>query len=152
MGSLGIPMGPPGLPRSYFDKFLELSNERKKVKQQSNPFTRVKELEPFFRKIIIEYEKLKKIRLQIIYNNDEIIGLKYYLISNKIVYDLLTTFSNKFAKYSIGQLAYYDIIKKCFDHKNVDEFNFMRSIYPQKLWWKPETKLIYKTQKKEKQK
>ena len=50
----------------------------------------------------------------------------------------LTTFDNSFAKYYIGQMAYENMTRFCFSDNNIKEFNFMRSVYPQKLWWKPE--------------
>lgn len=129
---------------NYYEQFLYFFNQRKDYKNQSNPFERLNTLEPFVRNIILEYEKVGKIGLQILSSGENIIGLKYYLKSNGIVYDYLTTFDNSFAKYYIGQMAYENMTRFCFSDNNIKEFNFMRSVYPQKLWWKPENENFIK--------
>ena len=122
----------------YFNEFLDQYSSIKDILGQSNPFTRVKELKQFTKEIINKYEDEGFIKLIILRAGEKNIAFCYYFYFNKIIYYSMPSYDNNYKKYSPGTILLYELIKKSFEDQSILEFNFMRSVYDYKLWWKPE--------------
>lgn len=121
----------------YFEEFLSQYSNVKKIFNQSDPFIRIKELKQFMEQIINRYQKNRWIRFIAMQSNGENIAFCYYFEFNGIIYYSMPSYDISYSKYSPGTILLNYLIKKSFDNPNIFEFNFMRSVYDYKLWWKP---------------
>ena len=121
----------------YFEEFLSQYSNLKKTFNQSDPFVRIKELKQFKKKIVNKYQKSGWVRLVILKSKGENIAFCYYYQFNGIMYYSMPSYDINYSKYSPGTILLNYLIKKSFDNPNIFEFNFMRSVFDYKLWWKP---------------
>lgn len=124
----------------YFNRFIKLYSARRDDAEQSDPFTRVKPLYNFNELIVERYGAKNWIRLSILKCGSTSVAYCYFYYFNHVMYYSMPTYDTKYEKYSPGRVLLAKLIEYAFDDTCIDEFNFMRSEYPYKLWWLPEPK------------
>jgi CelD/BcsL family acetyltransferase involved in cellulose biosynthesis len=120
-----------------FDDFVKLYTFRRTSKRQSDPYTRVRQLEAFVRTMIPPYEERGWITLSLLKLDEQVVAYCYCLEYGGVLYYYMPTFRQAFKDCAPGKLLLVALIERAFTTPAIAEFNFMRSEYAYKHWFNP---------------
>lgn len=123
-----------------FESFLTLYSNRRKGADQSDPFVRSKSLGVFKKNIVKAYGARGWIKRAVLSANKHVVAECFFFEHQCTVYYSMPSFDMEFEKFSPGRILLAKLIQYACENQEIKEFNFMRSEYDYKNWWKPENR------------